>query len=91
MAKRRASDATQIIEGDVVASREEGAHLRRQQEGLAPAGARTVAHETPDFVRGGLVTGLYNQKAVWPIFGYEGSSFEFGGYIDRGFDDINWL
>lgn len=42
-------------------------------------------------VRGGLVTGLYNQKAVWPIFGYEGSSFELGGYIDRGFDDINWL
>ena len=42
-------------------------------------------------IRGGLVTGLYNQKAVWPIFGYEGPSFEFGGYIDRGFDDINWL
>lgn len=42
-------------------------------------------------IRGGLVTGLYNQKEVWPIFGYEGSSFEFGGYIERGFDDINWL
>lgn len=42
-------------------------------------------------VRGGLVTGLYNQKAVWPIFGYEGESFSEGGYIDRGFDDIAWL
>ena len=42
-------------------------------------------------VRAGLVTGLYNQKAVWPIFGYEGASYEFGGYINRGFDDINWL
>ncbi|WP_323776075.1 Twin-arginine translocation pathway signal [Leisingera sp.] len=42
-------------------------------------------------IRGGLVTGLYNQKAVWPIFGYEGESFSEGGYIDRGFDDINWL
>lgn len=42
-------------------------------------------------IRGGLVTGLYNQKAVWPIFGYEGESFSKGGYIDRGFDDINWL
>lgn len=49
--------------------------------------------DTPFFqqIRGGLVTGLYNQKAVWPIFGYEGSSFELGGYIDRGFNDINWL
>jgi len=42
-------------------------------------------------VRGGLVTGLYNQKAVWPIFGYEGESYSKGGYIDRGFDDISWL
>ena len=25
-------------------------------------------------VRGELVTGLYNQKEVWPIFGYEGES-----------------
>jgi len=42
-------------------------------------------------IRGGLVTGLYNQKAVWPLFGYEGESFSKGGYIDRGFDDISWL
>ena len=42
-------------------------------------------------VRGGLVTGLYNQKEVWPIFGYEGESYSKGGYIDRGFDDITWL
>ena len=42
-------------------------------------------------IRGGLVTGLYNQKAVWPLFGYEGESYSQGGYIARGFDDINWL
>jgi len=48
---------------------------------------------TPFFqaVRGGLVVGLYNQKEVWPIFGYEGESFSKGGYIARGFDDIAWL
>lgn len=42
-------------------------------------------------IRGGLVTGLYNQKALWPLFGYEGESFSQGGYLTRGFDDINWL
>ena len=42
-------------------------------------------------IRGGLVTGLYNQKAVWPLFGYEGESYSKGGYIDRGFNDINWI
>lgn len=48
---------------------------------------------TPFFqtVRGGLVTGLYNQKDVWPFFGYEGESYSKGGYINRGFNDINWL
>lgn len=48
---------------------------------------------TPFFqtVRGGLVTGLYNQKEIWPLFGYEGESYSKGGYIERGFDDIEWL
>ena len=42
-------------------------------------------------VRGGLVTGLYNQKALWPLFGYEGESASKGGYVNRGFNDIAWL
>jgi len=42
-------------------------------------------------VRGGLVVSLYNQEELWPIFGYEGSSADKGGYIDRGFSDISWL
>jgi len=42
-------------------------------------------------IRGGLVVGLYNQEAVWELLGYEGSSYEKGGYLNRGFDDISWL
>lgn len=42
-------------------------------------------------LRGGLVVSLYNQKEVWPIFGYEGESAAHGGYLERGFDDIAWL
>jgi hypothetical protein len=42
-------------------------------------------------VRSALVVSLYNQKEVWPLFGYEGESASQGGYIDRGFDDIDWL
>jgi hypothetical protein len=42
-------------------------------------------------VRGGLVVSLYNQKEVWPLFGYEGESAIHGGYLHRGFDDITWL
>ena len=42
-------------------------------------------------IRGSLVTGLYNQKEVWPVFGYEGESASSGGYLERGFNDIEWL
>ncbi|MBX2856150.1 MAG: Twin-arginine translocation pathway signal [Rhodobacteraceae bacterium] len=42
-------------------------------------------------LRGGLVVGLYNQKEIWPMFGYEGASADQGGYIERGFDDLDWV
>ena len=42
-------------------------------------------------IRGGLVTGLYNNPEAWPLFGYEGESASKGGYIARGFADIDWL
>ncbi len=50
--------------------------------------------EQTDFfkkVRSDLVVSLYNQEELWPKFGYEGSSAEHGGYIKRGFNDIDWL
>lgn len=34
---------------------------------------------------------IYRNKKVWQLLGYQGSSVEFGGYADRGFDDIDWL
>jgi hypothetical protein len=42
-------------------------------------------------VRADLVVSLYNQPEIWPKFGYEGSSAEYGGYLNRGFNDIDWL
>lgn len=48
---------------------------------------------TPFFnkARSDLVVAFYNQPDMWHRFGYEGSSAEYGGYIHRGFNDINWL
>lgn len=48
---------------------------------------------TPFFqlVRGTVVTSLYNDHEVWKILGYEGPSFDQGGYINRGFNDLDWL
>jgi hypothetical protein len=52
-----------------------------------------MIEKTPFFqaVRGSLVVSLYNQKELWPLFGYEGESAAKGGYINRGFNDLAWL
>jgi len=34
---------------------------------------------------------LYNHPALWRLIGYEGPSWQRGGYIDRGAGVIDWL
>lgn len=34
---------------------------------------------------------LYDDHEVWDLLGYEGPSFDKGGYINRGFNDLDWL
>lgn len=48
---------------------------------------------TPFFgkLRGDLVVSLYNQPAVWAKLGYQGPSADKGGYINRGFNDQDWM
>ncbi|WP_174722239.1 MULTISPECIES: hypothetical protein [Cryobacterium] len=43
------------------------------------------------FIRRTTVLNLYDNEDVWEILGYEGPSFDKGGYIDRGFNDLDWL
>lgn len=42
-------------------------------------------------VRGQCVTSLYDNEMAYATFGYEGSAWEKGGYIVRGFQDLKWL
>ena len=42
-------------------------------------------------VRGKCVTSLYDNDMAFAAFGYPGSSWEKGGYITRGFQDLTWL
>ena len=34
---------------------------------------------------------LFQERGLWELIGYEGSSLEKGGYINRGLNDIHWL
>lgn len=42
-------------------------------------------------VRGQCITSLYNNDMAFAVFGYPGASWEKGGYLTRGFQDLKWL
>jgi hypothetical protein len=42
-------------------------------------------------IRSVAVVTLYDDQEVHQLLGYGGPSFEQGGYLHRGFDDLDWL
>jgi hypothetical protein len=42
-------------------------------------------------VRAKGVTSVYDNDMAFAVFGYPGGSWDKGGYIMRGFQDLNWL
>lgn len=42
-------------------------------------------------VRGKCITSLYDNDMAYATFGYPGASWDKGGYITRGFQDLKWL
>ena len=64
--------------------------------GLDQAAALSVLREIEDapffrFIRAAAVVALYDDAEVHELLGYGGPSFEQGGYLHRGFDDLDWL
>lgn len=60
--------------------------------------AAALAHlktieDTPFFrlTHSTTVVTLYDDPEVWEVLGYQGPSFDQGGYINRGFNDLDWL
>lgn len=64
-----------------------GAPQARQREAVK------AAENTPFFaaVRGKCITSLYDNDMAYASLGYEGASYDKGGYIMRGFQDVKWL
>ncbi|MCQ9368198.1 gluconate 2-dehydrogenase subunit 3 family protein [Brevibacterium sp. 50QC2O2] len=63
---------------------------------LAPDGATAVLKQVErteffGFIRRSTVLEMYEDEEVWQALGYEGPSFDQGGYINRGFNDLDWL
>jgi hypothetical protein len=78
-----------------------GVEALNRQAGCAWAGlseeerlqALQRVEQTPFFqkLRSDFVVHFYSNPAIWPLFGYEGPSNDQGGYLHRGFNDIDWI
>lgn len=44
-----------------------------------------------ELVRSTAVVEVYSDQRTWELVGYEGPSFDKGGYVNRGFNDLDWL
>ena len=44
-----------------------------------------------ELVRSTAVVEVYSDQRTWELVGYEGPSFDRGGYLNRGFNDLAWL
>jgi hypothetical protein len=70
----------------------DAAGFNEMDAGAALAHLHTISATTFfQTVRGEVITTLYNDPEVWGILGWEGESFSKGGYLERGFDDLDWL
>lgn len=66
--------------------------FRELSESYRLAALRGI-EETTAFrlVQRSTVRFLYDDVEVWQAFGYEGASVHLGGYVNRGFNDLDWL
>jgi hypothetical protein len=93
--KQAASDPAlrkQLTDGVAKLDAARGLPWLQLSDGARNAVLKSV--ETGEFfstVRSATINNLYNNPLVYRLFGFEGSSVEYGGYIERGFDDIGWL
>lgn len=60
-------------------------------DGQLEALTRIEGSDFFELVRSTAVVEVYSDQRTWQLVGYEGPSFDKGGYIDRGFNDLDWL
>ena len=84
--------ATQIKDGVAALDGAFGIPFVELSEGYAEDAVKGI-EDTAFFgtMRGATINNLYGNPLVWRFFGYEGSSWQQGGYLHRGFDDAGWL
>jgi hypothetical protein len=84
--------ANLLKEGTAALDKAVGGDFAKASEAKRLAAVKAI-EGTPFFntVRGKCITSLYDNDMAFAHFGYPGPSFDKGGYILRGFNDLKWL
>jgi hypothetical protein len=84
--------AQQLREGIAGLNQSTGGSFAKANDAKRLAAVKAI-EGSPFFatVRGKCITSLYDNDMAFKVFGYPGSSWEKGGYITRGFQDLKWL
>jgi hypothetical protein len=91
-AREDAEQARMIAQGvaDLDGRGSEPFTQRTAEQQLADAKA-IAGSDFFELVRSTAVVEIYSDPSTWKLLGYEGASVAQGGYLERGFDDLDWL
>jgi hypothetical protein len=87
------ADATKLLKDGVVAlNKAAGGDFTKASDAKKLEVVKSL-EKSPFFgtVRGECITALYDNDMAYAAFGYPGASYDKGGYITRGFQDLKWL
>jgi hypothetical protein len=85
-------EADADTDASVAETLEQGVEMLAGVEPLDEAGLRP--HDGApvlELLKATAVVAIHDNPAVWKAFGYEGAAAHLGGYVERGFDDLDWL
>ena len=87
-----AATATLLRDGIAGLDKASGGSFAKASDAWRLAAVKAV-EGSPFFnaVRGKCITSLYDNDMAFAVFGYEGASWDKGGYLMRGFQDLKWL
>lgn len=81
-----------LVQGlETLNARSDGAFLELEQVDAVRLLKSVEQTDFFAFVRRTTVLEMYEDEELWSAVGYEGPSFDKGGYINRGFNDLDWL
>lgn len=83
----------ELLDGAYVALDRAGDHRFIELDANSQLAAMTKVQDEVFFtaIKFQVLARFYANSEVWKVINYPGSSVEYGGYVDRGFNDIDWL